>query len=493
MGDRPTLRSLLARRDLNLRAIGEIGDATLDRPLRWVHSSDLADPTPFLDEDVALLTTGTQFDGGEGFEPYVDRLVARGVAALGFGTEVVREGVPEGLIAACAAAGLALFEVPFRTPFIAVARANADALAAEAFARRSWALAAQRAISLAAFRPEPLGATLAELAAQLGRWVGLYDATGTLTHARPARLAHAAAHGLQAEVTRVLGAGVRAAETVPMDGRAFQIQTLGRGGALRGALAVEAAPDGRLDQEERGVVTTVVAMAGFALEQREELSLARASLRVGVLRALLRGELSLARDVAAPWGGLPAEPITVGLTRDDSDALLSYLELRAAQLRGRLAFGAHPDGGVAVIAGRGAPDVFGDIAQRFAAPVGVSPPAAYDRLPRAIDQARAARDRARGGVAVFRGGDIAVLDTLGDDARAAARAALAPLEEHPSLAATLRVWLEHDARFEDAARALGVHRHTVRARVARAEDLLGRELTSFAARADLWAALRATA
>lgn len=490
MSDRPTLRALLGRRDLALRPIGEIADDDLDRTLRWIHSSDLADPTPFLDEGVALLTTGTQFAAMADHAPYVERLVRRGVAALGFGTEVVRDGVPDDLVAACAAAGLPLFEVPFRTPFIAVARANADALAAEAYARRSWALAAQRAISLAALRPDALGAALAELASQLGRWVGLYDATGALTHARPTRLPQAAAQGLRDEVARLLAAEVRAAETIAIEGSAFQIQTLGRGGALRGALVVEAAADGRLDQEERGVVTTVVAMAGFALEQREELTLARAALRAGVLRALLRGELDLARDVAEPWGGLPAEPVTVGLLRDASDAALSYLELRAAQLRGRIAFGELPAGGIAIIAGRGAPDVFGEVARRFDTGIGVSLSGPYARLPRAIDQARAARGPE--GVRVFGEADVAVLDALGDDARAAARAVLAPLDGHPELTATLRAWLAHDARYDDAARALGVHRHTVRARVARAAELLGRDLASFAARAELWAALRAT-
>ncbi|MBO1741936.1 helix-turn-helix domain-containing protein, partial [Leifsonia sp. TF02-11] len=42
-----------------------------------------------------------------------------------------------------------------------------------------------------------------------------------------------------------------------------------------------------------------------------------------------------------------------------------------------------------------------------------------------------------------------------------------------------------------AARQLGMHRHTLRARVADAERLLGSDLGGFAARADLYAALRA--
>src|SRR5690606_30210970 len=60
----PTLRALLRRRELRLRLVSDEADlapGALDRPVRWVHSSDLADPTPFLSEGLALLTTGTQF------------------------------------------------------------------------------------------------------------------------------------------------------------------------------------------------------------------------------------------------------------------------------------------------------------------------------------------------------------------------------------------------------------------------------------------------
>ena len=57
----PTLRALLARRDLRLRLDDEDGHRRRRRstaPVRWVHSSDLADPTPFLSEGLVLLTTG---------------------------------------------------------------------------------------------------------------------------------------------------------------------------------------------------------------------------------------------------------------------------------------------------------------------------------------------------------------------------------------------------------------------------------------------------
>ncbi|MGB4780194.1 helix-turn-helix domain-containing protein, partial [Microbacterium sp.] len=75
-----------------------------------------------------------------------------------------------------------------------------------------------------------------------------------------------------------------------------------------------------------------------------------------------------------------------------------------------------------------------------------------------------------------------------------AQARLAPLRSHDAthgtaLLATVHTWLAHDARIDEAAQALGIHRHTVRARIAQAQQLLGVDLSSFPARAELWAAL----
>ncbi|WP_275090545.1 helix-turn-helix domain-containing protein [Microbacterium sp. K41] len=50
--------------------------------------------------------------------------------------------------------------------------------------------------------------------------------------------------------------------------------------------------------------------------------------------------------------------------------------------------------------------------------------------------------------------------------------------------------MEHDARAEPAAAALGIHRHTLRSRVAQAGAMLGVDLASFPARAELWALLQ---
>ena len=50
------LRDLLRELELEILA----GEAGLDRAVRWVHISELADPTPWLSGGELLLTTGLQ-------------------------------------------------------------------------------------------------------------------------------------------------------------------------------------------------------------------------------------------------------------------------------------------------------------------------------------------------------------------------------------------------------------------------------------------------
>lgn len=493
----PTLRALIARPDLHLRALHASEDS-LDRQIRWVHSTDLADPTPFLAEDLVLLTTGTQF-AGEGEDPrrvraYVKRLLSRGVIALGFGTQVVRAGVPEALVAACETAGLALFEVPYHTPFIAVARANAEAVAAQAYARRSWALAAQRAISLAALRPDGLSATLAELARQLETWVGLYDAAGALTREfPPGELSDDAHAQLEREVAHVLRRGARAASALSVHGAPFTLQTLGRGGHLRGVIAIAS---GELDQEGRSVLTSVIAMAGLALEQHQSLARARAALRTGLIDALAAGQVSLARRVARSIGEtIPPQPLTVALADvgGQLDAATEWLELQAAERSGSVFFGG-TDAGLVLLVRAGSDRVLADFADRFDVHVGHSDPCTYDEFREAMTQASLAREHGRRGVTSFadtRAGGV--LATLTDESRIVADAVLAPLRRHDAesdtpLMETLRAFLEQDGSHEATAAALGVHRHTVRARVQVAERVLGVNLRSFPERAEIWAA-----
>src|SRR3954454_19532616 len=53
-------------------------------PIRWVHASELPDPTPWLSGGELILTTGMQLDTPDAQRGLVDRLASHHVAGLGF-------------------------------------------------------------------------------------------------------------------------------------------------------------------------------------------------------------------------------------------------------------------------------------------------------------------------------------------------------------------------------------------------------------------------
>ncbi|KIF74525.1 regulatory protein, partial [Streptomyces sp. 150FB] len=117
------LAALLADRDLGLLPVGHGNDPEVIAAVevRWVHTSEMSDPYPYLLGGELLLTAGVQLTEAHA-DTYVARVVEAGAAALGFGVTPVYDTVPAWLVAACDRHGLPLLEVPPRTPFTAVAR-----------------------------------------------------------------------------------------------------------------------------------------------------------------------------------------------------------------------------------------------------------------------------------------------------------------------------------------------------------------------------------
>ncbi|MTE21234.1 PucR family transcriptional regulator [Streptomyces sp. TRM43335] len=135
--------------------------------------------------------------------------------------------------------------------------------------------------------------------------------------------------------------------------------------------------------------------------------------------------------------------------------------------------------------------------------VGVSAPAGIASAAVAFRQAEQALSVARRrGRALVEHEDVAsgsVLPLLADDAvRAFADGMLRALYEHDArgrgdLVASLHAWLSRHGQWDAAAADLGVHRHTLRYRMRRVEEILGRSLDDPDARMELWLALKATA
>jgi DNA-binding PucR family transcriptional regulator len=90
--------------------------------VRWVHISELLDPTPWLSGGELLLTTGLALDGPERRREYIATPADHGLAGLGLGTGFTHDTVPAALVEAAAERGLPLFEVPYEVPFIALTR-----------------------------------------------------------------------------------------------------------------------------------------------------------------------------------------------------------------------------------------------------------------------------------------------------------------------------------------------------------------------------------
>ena len=111
-----TVASLIGELGLELAA----GEDSADTHVRWVHSTELADPTPWLKGGELLLTTGIQLGTPKLQRELIERLAGHEIAGLGFGTGFAHRRLPAALVAAARKRGFPLFEVPYELPFIAI-------------------------------------------------------------------------------------------------------------------------------------------------------------------------------------------------------------------------------------------------------------------------------------------------------------------------------------------------------------------------------------
>ncbi len=111
-----TVASLIDELGLELASGHEAAQAHV----RWVHSTELSDPTPWLRGGELLLTTGIQLDGPKSQRELIERLADHRIAGLGFGTGFKHKRMPAALVTAARKRSFPLFEVPYELPFIAI-------------------------------------------------------------------------------------------------------------------------------------------------------------------------------------------------------------------------------------------------------------------------------------------------------------------------------------------------------------------------------------
>ncbi|MFF7214008.1 PucR family transcriptional regulator [Streptomyces sp. NPDC008238] len=506
----PTLASLLRNPALKLAALAG-GDRLEGAAVRWVHTSELDDPAPYLEGGELLLTTGLKLDVGspEALGAYVARLAGAGVVGLGFGVGVSHDTVPQALVDAAAAHRLPLLEVPHRTPFIAISKAVSAEIAADRYKAVTAGFEAQRELTRAALAPDGTTALLSRLAAHLNGWAALYDASGAVVAAAPEWAGRRAAR-LAGEVERLRGRPAPASAAVAGPAGTedrVELQSLGTGRRPRGFLAV--GTEERPDTSARYLVHAAVALLTLSLEQSRALQDTQQRLGAALLRMLLVGEPEHARTVAGRlYGGLFDAPVRV-LVAERAEAAGDAVGLLAERVEtagmraaepalavrdeDRLTVLAAADGEVtrACVA---AVDGSDDLVAGLSAAVGTAGvPGAHEQAERAL---AVARRRGRSLVEHDEVGAGPMLPLLGDDAvRAFSEGLLRPLREHDAtargdLVASLRAWLSRHGQWDAAAADLGVHRHTLRYRMRRVEEILGRSLDDPDVRMELWLALK---
>lgn len=177
--DVSSTRPLVAVADL-LRALPSlvvlVEGAGSHRPVRWVHVSELTDPTPYLRGQELLLSAGVHLPRtASATDAYAARLSEAGAVGLGFGIDPVYRKVPPRLISACRAHGLLLLQVPPTVPFIAISEAHVRGLERALVRQATVTASLQHKIVAAATRADPLQSIVNTLAAHLDTTVVLRD------------------------------------------------------------------------------------------------------------------------------------------------------------------------------------------------------------------------------------------------------------------------------------------------------------------------------
>src|SRR3954471_8216389 len=493
-------------RELDVRLVA--GESGLENAVRWVHISELEDPTPWLSGGELLLTTGMALEDPERQRAYVRRLAGHGLAGLGLGTGFAHQGVPDALSETAAELGFPLVEVPYELPFIAVTEKAASHLVNEHYAVLQRALSAHERLERIVLSERGLDGVAEALASLIGGPAVIFDARGgelvRRSHRRP--LEDATVDGLREELLgRIRDGGRRGyAPGGELEGRALAlpvVRTPPNGTAAAAdvphAWLVAAKDAGALTEFDRLTLHQAVTIVALELLRRRVADDTERRLAGDLLTALVAGEL------AGPDLARRLEPFGLGehvgvLVLQPARAIKPEVEeaLTAAvrdEAPGGLAAGTGPFSCALLPHGRAGQEEAFRLAERIRArvarevgaelPAGAGRAAPGGELRRAFHEARCALEaRALAGdesgangsgpplLATYRDlGSFQLLLSLQDDdaLRLFCDSILSPIEEGEGayggeLMRSLESFIECNGQWEKAARQLYCHRHTLR-------------------------------
>jgi purine catabolism regulator len=454
---------LLGRPALGLRPV-HVG--TRDPEVTWAHAIELDDPAPYLRGGELVLTTGLRLPrAAAGQTAYVDRLVAAGAAALGLGTGLRHARVPAGVRRACEAVDLPLVEVPLATPFIAVSQAVADRLGELRRLRLTETMDQQRALSRAAVRGG-VTAVVRTLARQLGAGVYLCDRTWR-------ELARGgAAQALPERLEALLGSGRRGAVSEATPAGWTEVQPVGERPVARLGWLTLARPE-PLSVPERLVLTHAVSLVLLLLDRPDD---AVPDAEADLVRLLLDG----ADDAAGAMLFGAGRAVCVLVAQGPRHRLLPAVEearrsaphavrAEAADEARLIVEEAHVEGVVSILLESLGPEGRVGIGVAIALAGAASTTAAARRACQAAGPGTARRST-----------DLPVTALLTQpavrDAVVAGTAGPLSTLDGTDLMESLASFLAHHGSWDRTAADLGVHRHTVRHRIRKVEELTGLSL-----------------
>jgi purine catabolism regulator len=504
-----TLQSLVDEMRLELLAGADGASA----PIRWVHATELTDPTPWLSGGELILTTGIQLSDAKTQRAFVERLAQHHVAGLGFGTGFDHEKVPRPLLTTAREHGFPVFEVPYELPFIAITEKAFATLVNHQYDVLRRTIAVSRRLERMLLEERGLDELVRAIAATIGGAVMVLDPRGEVIASRAFQRdpTPEAIEALREEVTRRDPAPF-VPEHPDLAGRglALPVSVGARGGPQ--AWLVAARDSGGIGEVERLVLEQSVTVVALELMRQRTMRDTERRLAGDVLAEALAGKLS-AHELAVrlrPFG-IGDEAAVLVFSLGDPRAGESELARLVADT-GRGALVASRGGLLcAVVEGAGLDPLTLGADARDALAEGhgevraaVSRVAPAEALRRSFHEARCALDAvalSNGDappVASYRDlGSFQLLLSLQDDdaLRLYCDSVLGPLENGggeygDELLRSLEVFIEQNGQWERAARELFCHRHTLRYRIRRVEELTGRDLGSARHRIEFWLALR---
>jgi PucR family transcriptional regulator, purine catabolism regulatory protein len=498
-----TLGDLLAVQELGLELVTG-GQEALTRRVAGAHPIEVERPGTWLERDWVMLTTGVRLrHRAEEQRSLIAELEAAGAAALGFGVEVVFKRVPSALEREARARSFPLFTVPLRTPFREIVSAVNRALVSRDLRVMQRLSSIQLQLMDALAEEDPERAVLARLASFVDATAILFGPDGSVEAATgdaptgaiwKAISAHPAVlveftldsrHTVATPVTstRSVGGWLAVTSRRPRADRLTRPAVRATAPVLSALRHIR----GAAREQDRAIRGALLEQALAPLSSDEAVTLAARAASLGI-------------DMSAPVRVVLIRPRADRRGRPDLHDICARLEQRLEAVLLRHLLSRRTSAIVALVQGEGK-RLHGVIAELVDEEHGIAagigrPLARLEAIGHSLRDAEIAIHRVAqqsGGrlldFADFDLGTLLVSEAPTERVAPKVEELLGLLHSHPGLHTALVSYFQHELDIKRTAAAMHVHHNTLRYRLARAEEVMGRSLKNPATIASLYIAL----